>query len=245
LRDEVAVQGVWERRDESTIRNERGRYFACSENIDIQVGQVLADLKANGELDNTIILYTADHGIAIGRHGLQGKQSLYEHSWRVPMIVAGPGIKAGSRALGNVYLLDVLPTVCELSGITPPNTLEGTSFAPVLHGKIETVRDVMYGAYSGGTKPGQRSIRKGDWKLIKYDVLDGKVRRTQLFNLAKNPHEFLPEHKRVDPWETDLADDPRYAAVRKELEDLLHQEMKRLDDPYRLWDQPKDDEPSS
>ena len=103
LRDEVAVSGVWERRDERTIRNELGREFACSENIDIQIGRVLEQLEAMGELDNTYIFYTADHGIAIGRHGLQGKQNLYQHTWRVPFIVKGPGIKPGSRG-GRQYL---------------------------------------------------------------------------------------------------------------------------------------------
>ena len=101
LRDEVAVSGVWERRDERTIRNEIGREFACSENIDIQIGRVLDRLEAMGELDRTYVFYTADHGIAIGRHGLQGKQNLYEHTWRVPFIVKGPGIAPGSRVPGT------------------------------------------------------------------------------------------------------------------------------------------------
>jgi arylsulfatase A-like enzyme len=89
VRDEKAVSGVWDRRDEATIRNEIGRDYACSEIIDIQIGRVLARLEEMGELENTYIFYTADHGIAIGRHGLQGKQNLYEHTWRVPMIVKG------------------------------------------------------------------------------------------------------------------------------------------------------------
>ena len=135
VRDEVAVSGVWRRRDEATIRNELGREFACSENIDIQIGRVLDKLRDMGELDNTWIIYTADHGMAIGRHGLQGKQNLYEHTWRVPLIVAGPGVKPGSRAPGNVYLADVLATLCEIAGIDPPATNEGTSFLPVLTGE--------------------------------------------------------------------------------------------------------------
>ena len=72
LRDEVRVSGVWENRDERTIRNELGREFACSENIDIQIGRVLKKLEAMGELENTYVIYTSDHGMAIGRHGLQG-----------------------------------------------------------------------------------------------------------------------------------------------------------------------------
>ena len=119
LRDEVAVSGVWRRRDEQTIRNELGREFACVENIDIQIGRVLRKLEESGELENTYVIYTADHGMAIGRHGLQGKQNLYQHTWRVPFIVRGPGIKPGSRAEGNIYLLDVLATLCDLAGLEP------------------------------------------------------------------------------------------------------------------------------
>ena len=135
VRDEVNVSGVWDKRDERTIRNELGREFACSENIDIQIGRVLAKLEAMGELDNTYIFYTADHGMAIGRHGLQGKQNLYDHTWRVPFIAKGPGVKSGARVTGNIYLLDVLATLCDLAGIDAPKTNEGISMRPVLEGK--------------------------------------------------------------------------------------------------------------
>jgi len=250
LRDEVDVSGVWERRDEQTIRNEIGRQFACSENIDIQIGRVLDKLRAMGELDHTYVFYTADHGMAIGRHGLQGKQNLYEHTWRVPFIVQGPGIKPGSRVPGNIYLLDVLATLCDLAGITPPESNEGLSFKPVLEGQRQTVRDVLYGVYCGGTKPGIRSVKRGDWKLIKYDVLDGQVRETQLFHLAENAQEFLEQHQEPPtialvghtpaPRQRNLVGDPRYADRLQEMEALLLAEMRRWDDPYRLWNQPDD-----
>lgn len=240
VRDEVSASGVWQNRDEATIRNELGREFACSENIDIQIGRVLAKLEAMGELDNTYIFYTADHGIAIGRHGLQGKQNLYEHTWRVPFIVKGPGIKPGSRVPGDIYLLDAVATLCDVAGIAAPESNEGLSFKPVLEGKQQSMRDVMYGAYCGGTKPGMRCVKQGDWKLIKYDGMNGTVRETQLFNLAANPHEFLQEHGKTDPMQTNLAADPQHAAKLKEMEALLLAEMRRLHDPYRFWDQPDD-----
>lgn len=250
LRDEVAVSGVWERRDERTIRNELGRQFACSENIDTQIGRVLKQLEDMGELEHTYVFYTADHGIAIGRHGLQGKQNLYQHTWRVPMIVKGPGVKPGSRVPGNIYLLDVLPTLCDLAGIPAPETNEGRSFKPVLEGRQATVRDVLYGVYCGGTKPGMRSVKQGDWKLIEYDVLEGQVREQQLFNLADNPHEFLKEHhnpavialtgRQPAAHQVNLAGDPRYAAKLKQMQELLLEEMRRLNDPWRLWNQPAD-----
>jgi choline-sulfatase len=254
LRDEESVHGVWGNRDERTIRNEIGLQFACSENIDIQIGRVLEKLEQSGELDNTYIIYTADHGMAIGRHGLQGKQNLYEHTWRVPLIVKGPGIAAGSRVQGNVYLLDMLATLCDLAGIASPSTNEGMSFKPVLMGQQETIRDTLYGVYNGGTKPGMRSVRNGDWKLIKYDVLDGEVRQTQLFNLAENPDELLLEHHEPSALaktgaqprqhQVNLAGRAEYADKLAEMESLLLSQMRELDDPYRLWDQPDDQLPT-
>jgi len=249
LRDEVDVSGVWERRDENTIRNELGREFACSEYIDQQIGRVLDQLQEMGELENTYVFYTSDHGIAIGRHGLQGKQNLYEHTWRVPMIVRGPGIPAASRRAGNIYLLDILATLCDLAGVDIPASNEGISFKPVLMGQKETLREVMYGVYNGGTKPGLRCVKKGDWKLVEWDVLEGKVRKTQLFDLSENPLEFLSEHHQDSvaqqigikplPHQVNLADDPRYADRLAQMRALLLSEMKRLDDPWRLWNQPQ------
>lgn len=248
LRDEERVSGVWFNRDEVTVRNEIGRQFACSENIDIQIGKVLSKLEAMGELENTYVIYTSDHGMSIGRHGLMGKQNLYQHTWRVPYIVKGPGIEAGSRREANIYLLDSLPTLCDLAGIKAPNTVEGKSFKAVLNNNQKTVRDVLYGAYCGGSRPGMRAVKKGDWKLIKYDVLDGQVRETQLFNLAENPDEFLPMHHvstvvamtGVPPksHQTNLARNPLFADKLAEMEALLLTEMRRLDDPFPLWNQP-------
>lgn len=243
LRDEVAVQGVMANRDEATIRNEKGREYACIENIDSQIGRVIQQLKQMDQLDNTYIIFTSDHGIAVGRHGLMGKQNLYEHSWRVPYIVAGPNIKQGT-ARGNIYLLDSLATLCDLAGISVPETNEGKSFRGVLEGKQDSVREALYGAYCGGTKPGMRCIRKGDWKLIRYESFDGKVKETQLFNLAENPFELLQEHhsesivkltgNRPSPNQVDLAENPAYADKLTEMNGLLLSEMVRLDDPYRF-----------
>ena len=143
-----------------------------------------------------------------------------------------------------------MATFCDLAGFKPPATCEGISFKPVLMGEKETIREVLYGVYCGGTKPGMRSVRKGDWKLIKYDVMDGKVRQTQLFNLRENPHEYIVQNHdakvkaqskaKPGPNQLNLAGDPGHADKLKEMETLLHSEMKRLNDPHRLWDQPKD-----
>jgi arylsulfatase A-like enzyme len=163
------------------------------------------------------------------------------------VIVAGPGVKPGSRAPGNVYLADALATLCDIAGITPPASNEGTSFLPVLTGEQPQIRELLYGAYCGGAKPGIRCVRQGDWKLIKYESQAGGL-VTQLFNLRDNPAEFLAEHH--DPAVTavshaapilhqkNMADDPAHAEKRSELEALLLAEMERLHDPYRFSDQP-------
>ncbi|MBX3419937.1 MAG: sulfatase-like hydrolase/transferase [Pirellulaceae bacterium] len=243
VRDEIDVSGVWRRRDQATVRNEIGRQFACCEYLDQQVGRVLDHLESMGELDNTYVVYTADHGIAIGRHGLMGKQNLYQHTWRVPMIVSGPGIAPGSRATGNVYLMDLLATVCDWAGIAAPESNEGQSFRAVVEGQAPQLRDVMYGAYSGGAKPGIRCVQHGDWKLIQYAASDHNQHQLQLFNLAENPYELLVEHhdsqfaklldSAVDSQHRNLANDPQYARQLEAMRQLLDAQMQTWDDPYR------------
>lgn len=247
LRDECKVPGVMERRDEITVRNELGKEFACIENIDIQIGRVLDALEKTGELENTYIIFTADHGISVGKHAFMGKQNLYEHTFRVPFIVKGPNVAKNKTVQGNIYLMDVLPSLCDLAGIEAPQSADGMSFKPVLAGEKEQIRDVMYGAYSGGTKPGMRCVKAGDWKLIKYDVLDGTVRETQLFNIKDNPNELMAEHHAADvvkltgntpeAHQVNLANDPKYKDKLAEMEALLLGQMQNQGDPYRLWNQ--------
>jgi hypothetical protein len=95
-----------------------------------------------------------------------------------------------------------------------------------------------------------RSVRKGDWKLIQYDVMEGQVRETQLFNLAENPDEFLTQHHdpsvvaltgvKPEARQRDLAEDPQYAPQLAEMKALLLEKMRKHDDPWRMWDQPDD-----
>jgi arylsulfatase A-like enzyme len=125
-------------------------------------------------------VFTSDQGLAIGSHGLLGKQNLYEHSVRAPLIVRGPGLARG-RSDALVYLYDLVPTLCELLGVEPPAGIDGRSLVPVLHGERTSVRDSVFLAY----KDVQRAVTDGRWKLIRYP----KVDRTQLFDLEHDPHE--------------------------------------------------------
>ncbi|MFC1765557.1 sulfatase-like hydrolase/transferase [Planctomycetota bacterium] len=238
IRDEVSVSGIGLYRTEAVVRNEIGRNFACTDWIDQQIGRVLArldDPDGDGDTsdsvkDNTYIVFTSDHGIAIGRHGLQGKQNLYEHTWRVPYIVRGPGIQAGSETQALIYLHETFPTFCDLAGIDIPDTIDendGQSFRAVLEGTSDTHHDVLYGLYAGSAKPGIRAVTDGRYKLIKYDVTNNATQVTQLFDLQENPFELLPEHGVPN-----LATDAAYAPIRQYLEERLTETRVKFSDPY-------------
>ncbi len=238
VRDEKNVPGMLAYRTAPVVRNEIGRNFACVDWMDRQIGRVLARLedpdgdgdKSDSILANTYIVFTSDHGIAIGRHGLQGKQNLYEHSWRVPYIVRGPGIAAGTQSDALIYLHDSFPTLCDLAGIDLPATIseaDGKSFRHVLEGSSAKHRDALYGLYAGGKKPGIRAVTDGRFKLITYDIGKGAPKVTQMFDLKENPFELLPRHGVEN-----LADLPAHAAERKRLEELLATKAQLNGDPF-------------
>lgn len=238
VRDEVSVDGMGQYRTEAVVRNEIGKEFACVDWIDQQIGRVLARLedpnndgdRSDSILENTYIVFTSDHGIAIGRHGLQGKQNLYEPTWRVPYIVRGPGIARGAETDALIYLHDTFPTFCDLADVAIPATIgpqDGQSFKAVLHGTAAVARQHVYGVYAGGSTPGMRAVTDGRWKLIKYDVGNNATQKTQLFDLKHNPFELLPEHGVPN-----LAEHPAFALIRQELEEQLMRQRKELNDPH-------------
>ncbi len=171
----------WPRTPEE-IRRHLHEYYASITGLDHHVGRLLAALDALGLTDDTIVIFASDNGLAIGSHGLMGKQNLYEHSAKVPLILAGPGIpKGGSNAL--VYLMDLLPTVCELVSEPSPAGLDGKSLKGIIEGKSKSVRDTLFYAY----RDMQRAIRDDRFKLILYQ----RINRKQLFDLAGDPDELL------------------------------------------------------
>ncbi len=168
-------------RTESVVRRHLHDYYGCIASIDHNIGRILAALKEVGELDNTVVVFSADHGLAMGSHGLFGKQNLYEHSMKSPLIIAGPGIPKGSSE-AFAYLYDIFPTVADLVGAKVPDALDGKSLAPVIAGKERGVRDNVFLAYRNV----QRAVRHGDWKFIRYPL----VNVTQLFDLKADPDEL-------------------------------------------------------
>jgi arylsulfatase A-like enzyme len=117
----------------------------------------------------------------MGSHGLLGKQNLYEHGMHSPLIFAGPKIPAG-KTPALAYLIDILPTVCGLSGIKVPVGLDGANLTPVIEGKEKKVRDALFTAY----RDVQRAVRDERYKLIVYP----QINRTQLFDLQNDPDEL-------------------------------------------------------
>lgn len=201
-------------RTPDVVRRHLHDYYGCISSIDHHVGRVIATLRTLGELENTIIVYAADHGLAIGSHGLFGKQNLYEHSMGAPLIVAGPKIPRGKTA-AFAYLFDIFPTVCDLVDVDVPRGLDGRSQAPVIQGQVNSIRDTVFLSY----RQGQRAIRKGNWKLIRYP----QVNYTQLFELSQDPHELK-----------NLSGDPQQSQRVREMMSLLARQQVYWNDKLPL-----------
>ena len=185
IRDEVLAPFP---RTPEIVQQHIADYYGMISHMDAEIGRVLKTLEATGQLENTLIIYTADHGLAVGQHGLLGKQNLYSHSIRVPSIFAGPGVPEGKTVDALTYLYDVFPTVCELTAVACPDTVEGRSLVPLMHGSAERVRETVFAAY----RDIQRTVSDGRWKLIRYYVSEetgAGTNRIQLFDLANDPGE--------------------------------------------------------
>lgn len=199
-------------RTEYSIQVNRAEYYALITHMDEQIGQIMSALEKSGQLDNTYIFFTADHGLAVGHHGLLGKQNMYEDSIGAPLMVSGPGLEKGKLLDQRVYIQDIVPSTLELANASIPETVEFESFMPLVMGERSEGRDVIYGAYTKA----QRCLIQADWKLIYYP----KATKFRLFNLVKDPHEM-----------NDLADHPEYQERLDSMKSSLADEMKRLNDP--------------
>lgn len=171
----------WPRTEDET-QSGLAVYYAVIEHLDQQVGRILESLRATKKLANTVIIYSSDHGLAMGSHGLRGKQNMYEHSIGVPLIFYGVGIPAGQVCETQCYLRDLYPTTCELAGVDVPLTVQGKSLKPAIDDNTLHVYDEVFGHF----RDSQRMVRTNRWKLICYP----QVGREQLFDLKKDPFEM-------------------------------------------------------
>lgn len=185
-------------------------YYACITSLDHHLGRILDALKAANRLDNTVVIFTSDQGLAVGgRHGLMGKQNLYEH-FKSPLVVAGPGVPKGtSPAL--VYLFDLFPTACDLAGVPVPRSCDGASLVPVMKGEKKAVREALFALYTDT----QRMARDERWKLLWYP----KLGKFQLFDLANDPDEV-----------TNLADDAKHAETLARMKKLMADQQEHFGD---------------
>jgi arylsulfatase A-like enzyme len=209
LRDEALAPFP---RTEYAVKVNRQEYYAIITHMDAQVGRILDALEASGRADNTYVLFSADHGLAVGEHGLVGKQNMFEHSTCSPLIIAGPGIPEGETLDTPIYIQDVMPTTLELAGAPIPDYVEFRSVLPLIRGEVRRTHRAIYAGYIQL----QRMVRKGDYKLIWYPTIDKKL----LFDLARDPGEMH-----------DLSEDPACAQVLQELTQELRRLQRELDDP--------------
>ena len=194
---------------EAQRRDQRAHYLANVTMIDDKVGEILDALEATGQLDNTVVIFTSDHGDCLTDHGHSQKWTMYDTVTRVPLIAWAPGrIPAGRKCDALVQLMDIGPTLLELAGAHVPDNLEAISLLPALqenegtfngreHVYAEQVRDLNYteGVF-------QTMVRSKDWKLVHFL----NEPRGQLFNLRNDPDEFH-----------NLWDDPPHKPIREEL----------------------------
>ena len=203
-------------RTEYAVRVHRAEYYAMITHMDTQIGRIFDALDASGKRENTIIIYTSDNGLAVGAHGLFGKQSMFEHSVKIPLIIAGPGLPEQKQIDTPVYMQDVMPTMLEIAGREIPAHVQFKSLLPLLSGERTQQYEAIYGAYMPGR---QRMVRQGDYKLIVYPV----ARTVLLFNLKDDPHEI-----------TNLAGRPEYIQTIRSLLDELKRLQQETGDPLEL-----------
>lgn len=228
IRDEQLLP--WPRTPEK-VREMLADYYRYISYLDAQIGRVLDALDASPHAKNTVVVFTADSGVARGSHGLIGKQNVYEHSMRVPLIIRGPGIPEGKRTDAMCYLFDVLPTLGKLCAIPAPTGSEGIEFTTSLRDPTKPARPHLMFAYRNV----QRAVRDERWKLIRYPQID----KTLLFDLQNDPQEIV-----------NLADKPERASEVAALMALLKREQRRYGDTAPLevanpkpaeWTPPKKD----
>jgi len=189
-------------------------YRASVSFVDAQVGIVLSGLERLGLAEDTVVVFTSDHGYHLGEHGLWQKQSLFEESARVPLVIAVPGGRSGVADGHSVELIDLAPTLCGLCGVPAPPGFEGRSLAPLLTGDAaaaEAFSDRPAFTEVGGLQGSGRgtSVRSGHWR---YTLWNGGAAGRQLYDHQTDPEEL-----------ENLAERPEHADTVRRLDTLLRE----------------------
>ena len=203
-------------RTEFAIKVHRQEYYAAITYLDANIGRILDALEKSGMKDNTYIIFTADQGLAVGHHGLMGKQNMFESAMRVPFFISGPGIPKGETIDNYIYLQDVMPTVLELAGAKVPDWVEFKSVLPLIKDANVKHYDMVYGKYMDDK---QRMLVKDGYKMIIYPLINKYI----LYNLNKDPDELV-----------DLSENPEYAGRLAEMKKEFIELQKKMNDNLDL-----------
>ena len=198
-----------------SVKKNIQEYYAIISHMDEQIGRILRALSLSGKLNNTYVFFTSDHGLAVGHHGLMGKQNMFEHSVRVPFIVSGPGIPKGEKRDQQIYFQDIMATTYELAGMKKPGHVYFNSIIPIIKNRKSSGYPEIYGGYMDL----QRMVRTDRYKLIVYP----KVPKVLLFDLKKDPDEIR-----------DVSDQASYKNVLQDMKDRLIRQQAQLKDTLDL-----------
>ncbi len=205
-------------REHDAMKKYRSRYYGIISHLDHNIGRLLGQLRTTGNLENTVIIFTGDQGLAAGSHGLLGKENMYDHSIASPLIFSGPGITPGGRSRAMSHHTDLYPTICEVAEIEKPlSATDGCSLLPIMQGKKQSVRDAVLCEFCiPRTRNGklihiQRAVRTEKWKLIWY----AENNTYQLFDLETDADELV---NLLAPWR------------------LRHWRLKAQDPDYLTWE---------
>ena len=227
---------AWPRTKE-VISDQLCEYYGLVTHLDEQVGRIAEHIKNSPHADNTIIIYTADHGLGMGSHGLLGKQNVYEQSMAAPLIISGKGIPKGKTSSFN-YIHDLYSTICDFAGIKPPKGVTSKNLVPIMNGKVDKVRDSMFLPFQNN----QRAINNGKWKLHIYPQINHQM----LFDLENDPHELKdlaasnPEKVKemmslMQKWRDLVGDKDPLSVAKPQSKEVDYSKVKRVLD---VW-QPK------
>lgn len=198
------------------VRKNIQEYYASISYMDEQVGRILDALRKSGKMENTYIIFTADHGLSVGHHGLMGKQSMFDHSVRPPLVINGPGIPKGEKRDHNVYMQDVMATSYELAGVKKPTHVFFNSLLPIIKDKrTKSPYSDIYGCYMNT----QRMVRTDKYKMIIYPAAS----KILLFDLLKDPEEMH-----------DISDLAASKNILKELKTKFLEQQKLMKDELDL-----------
>ena len=199
-----------------SVRKNIQEYYASISHMDEQVGRILEALEKSGKLENTYVLFTADHGLAVGHHGLMGKQSMFDHSMRTPLVISGPGIPKNEKRNQGVYLQDIMATSLEIAGMQKPAHVYFNSLLPFIKDKrAKSNYPSIYGCYMDL----QRMVRTTRHKMIVYP----KASKVLLFDMLRDPDEM-----------NDLAGLASSRPVLKQLKERLKKQQVELNDELDL-----------